>query len=382
MEKTSQDLTNKLNKAKLYKEEGINLFKKQKFEEALSKFQTAYKDIETNVESTREAKDIGLSLLLNMSNCYNNLKKYDLCKEKANEAIRLRDDNPKAYYYRGLAYAYLDHFDKAELDYKNLCGLVPPSDPGVGYLREIIDKLTSEKAKRETSLFKNSFRKGKLYEEKQVEKPNLEKPIEDKEDKEDKSTAVDNMMRDMFSRSDNGEPMTFTDIPEAINPRNPKVYMDVTIGDREPKRFEIELFLDKFPKSVLNFKNLLLGKAKNGMTYKGCTFHKLNKGISLEGGDIDGNGGSSIYGRIYKGEKTRYRHTYAGLVSLTSLEPNVFSSLFNITFVPLPTEMDEKNLVIGRIISGCLDDLSGIGDEHGVPSEIVRIVDAGEIKKN
>ena len=50
-----------------------------------------------------------------------------------------------------------------------------------------------------------------------------------------------------------------------VNPKNPKVFFDITIGDKPAGRVEMELFADTCPKTAENFLQLCVGtKNKDG----------------------------------------------------------------------------------------------------------------------
>jgi cyclophilin family peptidyl-prolyl cis-trans isomerase len=373
MESISRQLETQIHNAKLAKEEGIALFKEKKFKEAIIKFDNGYTYIKDDIESAREAKDVAVSLLLNISNCHNNLAQFDQCKERSTEAIKLRDDNPKAYYYRGIAFAKLEHFDYAEADYKSLCDLVPTDDPGVKYLRDTIDQMKEEKSKREKAFFKSTFNKVSLYDDIDKNK----KPRRDRTRTFEGDTGNNKEIEDV----------EIMNLPKEVNPKNPKIFMEISFGERhERKRLEFELFLDKLPKTVINFKNILLGKSKDPeQKYKGTTFHYLEKGDIMEGGDYqrrDGTGGMSVYGNLYNGEKLRYKFSQGGLLAMVNFGSNNIGSQFFITFKPI-SELDGKNVVFGRLVSD-IDDLREIENvrchEDGTPYDYVSIIDCGEVK--
>ena len=65
--------------------------------------------------------------------------------------------------------------------------------------------------------------------------------------------------------------------------RNPIVFFDITLGGHPAGRVKMELFADKVPKTAENFRQLCTGEYKqNGLPvgYKGCSFHRIIKGIT------------------------------------------------------------------------------------------------------
>src|SRR5436190_23933178 len=52
-----------------------------------------------------------------------------------------------------------------------------------------------------------------------------------------------------------------------VNPKNPQVFFDITIGDKAAGRVVMELFADTCPKTAENFLQLCVGtKSKSGTT--------------------------------------------------------------------------------------------------------------------
>src|SRR4051794_1558267 len=63
-----------------------------------------------------------------------------------------------------------------------------------------------------------------------------------------------------------------------VNPKNPRVFFDITIGDKAAGRVEMELFADTCPKTAENFLQLCVGtKNKEGkeLHFKGSSFHRV-----------------------------------------------------------------------------------------------------------
>ena len=344
--KYEMDLPEKMAIAKKAKDEGITFFQLKNYAQAAAKFEEGATFLEntSQADMTQEANDLMLSLLLNISNCYNNLREFEKTKVKISEALKIKE-NPKSYYYRGVAFANLEEFDLAEEDYNKLTKLVPVDDPAVKFLSNLINEKKQAKEKTAKSLYKK-FLKTSLYED----KPAVEAPKE---------------------------------IPSEVNASNPKVYFNLKIGEDEvPKRVEFELFADRVPKTVENFRALCTGEKGGNLHYKNSIFHRVIKGFMMQGGDFEnanGTGGSSIYGNKFDDENFYYKHTREGLLSMANSGPNTNGSQFFITFKETPW-LDGKHVVFGKVISGMevVREVEGLTtDEQDRPSSEIRIVDCG-----
>ena len=97
------ELPERINFSQKYKDEGVALFKEKKYKEASEKFEEGYSYVEniTDTDVNDELNEKRASLLLNLANCYNNLKDYRNTIDKCDKALLIKE-NPKCYYYRGV----------------------------------------------------------------------------------------------------------------------------------------------------------------------------------------------------------------------------------------------------------------------------------------
>lgn len=122
-------------------------------------------------------------------------------------------------------------------------------------------------------------------------------------------------------------------------------------------RLEIELHVDAAPRACANFAELCGGFVnKQGveLRYAGTSFHRYVPGFCLQGGDVNGRGGDSIYGGMFKDEKPGLKlpHSF-GTVSMANSGPNTNRSQF---FFCLSREaanptIDGKHVVVGSVVN-------------------------------
>jgi peptidyl-prolyl isomerase G (cyclophilin G) len=170
------------------------------------------------------------------------------------------------------------------------------------------------------------------------------------------------------------------------------VYMDITIGSTPAGKVIFELFTDTTPLTAENFRGLCTGEygtfVHGGQTrplsFVNSEIFKISKNVSIHGGDIinnKGTSGYSIYGLKFNDENFQRQHSKAGLLSMVSRGRNSNCSQFLVTLKPMP-ELDNKNVVFGHVIYG-MDAIYKIAnaevDMHDSPKMPIIVIDCGEM---
>uniref|UniRef100_A0A0D9YYI1 peptidylprolyl isomerase n=3 Tax=Oryza TaxID=4527 RepID=A0A0D9YYI1_9ORYZ len=191
---------------------------------------------------------------------------------------------------------------------------------------------------------------------------------------------------------------------EVVVVRNPRCYLDVSIGGDMEGRIVVELYASVAPRTAENFRALCTGEkgvsAATGVPLhykislkaasvctrwtKGSCIHRIVKGFMVQGGDItagDGTGGESIYGLNFEDENFVLKHERKGMLSMANAGPDTNGSQFFITTTRTP-HLDGKHVVFGRVIKGMgvvrsMEHVS-VGESDRPITDIV-IVDCGEL---
>jgi peptidylprolyl isomerase/peptidyl-prolyl cis-trans isomerase B (cyclophilin B) len=107
----------------------------------------------------------------------------------------------------------------------------------------------------------------------------------------------------------------------------------------------IEFYPEDAPKTVENFVTL----AKKGF-YDGLTFHRVEPGFVVQGGDPKGNGTGGP-GYTIKAEFNKQKHLRGTVAMARAQDPNSAGSQFYICFQPAPF-LDGQYTVFGHVVSG------------------------------
>tara|TARA_Y100000310_G_scaffold340387_1_gene435945 strand:+ start:1488 stop:1970 length:483 start_codon:yes stop_codon:yes gene_type:complete len=120
---------------------------------------------------------------------------------------------------------------------------------------------------------------------------------------------------------------------------------------------ELELFTEEAPITTKNFIKL----AESGF-YNGLTFHRVEPGFVIQGGDPNGDGTGGSDENIPLEIAPGLTHSKGTLAMARATDPNSASSQFYITLADAPF-LDGNYAIFGKVISGMeVVESIGIGD--------------------
>jgi peptidylprolyl isomerase/peptidyl-prolyl cis-trans isomerase B (cyclophilin B) len=147
-----------------------------------------------------------------------------------------------------------------------------------------------------------------------------------------------------------------------------KVKQTAVITLEKGGEIRVEFFPGDAPKTVENFVTL----AKKGF-YDGLTFHRVEPGFVVQGGDPKGDG-SGGPGYKIKAEFNKQKHVRGAVAMARSQQPDSAGSQFYICFKPAPF-LDGQYTVFGQVVSGMEHvDKIKVGDKM----KSVKIVEAAQ----
>ena len=154
-------------------------------------------------------------------------------------------------------------------------------------------------------------------------------------------------------------------------------------------RLEIQLHVEVAPRAAANFAELCRGLTnKQGVSYcyKDTSFHRYVPSFCIQGGDVNGRGGDSIYGGTFKDERPGLKQTHSfGVVSMANTGPNTNRSQFFLCLSREETNpsIDGKHVIVGHVTNeDGLKFLEAMDaaleqDDDESPKQDVFVVDAG-----
>jgi peptidylprolyl isomerase len=240
--------------AKKLKTEGTEFFQKQKYQDAVTKYEDAANYAVDEGISGNDVPDeehaLYVSCSLNVAMCYIKLKEWADAAQACNSVLEIDSEakNIKALYRRGLARLNLGLLQEAKEDLM-VAYNVDPKNKDVRKALASIKEAHADNKKKEKAAFGGLFDRVDMYDDK-------------------KGPIVPNSKGD-----------------------NPHVFFNIKQGDEDLGRVVMQLYRDVTPKTAENFRCLSTGeKGEKGvgeggkpLHFKGCAFHRVIKDFMIQG---------------------------------------------------------------------------------------------------
>ena len=168
----------------------------------------------------------------------------------------------------------------------------------------------------------------------------------------------------------------FSSLYNYSNAANPRVYLTVASGENKLGNLVFELYSDKQPAAVENFKTLMNGTGE-GKSYLGSHFTRGMAGLGVVGGRVDSEN-NGAFGVFNSDGDLNLRHHKRGMLTSTNEGPNHNGGEFMITFGEAAF-LDGYQTVFGELVEGdqVLAEIEKHVDRHGAVKGDLSIVAAG-----
>ena len=131
-----------------------------------------------------------------------------------------------------------------------------------------------------------------------------------------------------------------------------RAYFELAQGKTLLGRVEMELFVDRVPRTCENFLQLCSGE--KGFGYAKSILHRVIEGFLIQGGDVtgkSGTGGKSIYGSTFDDENFSVKSNRPWTLCMANTGPNTNQSQFFITLTE-SEDFQGKYVAFGRVVGG------------------------------